>query len=171
MKPKIYKIKHAKISLNLLKQIIFLKKQEWNYSFKSHLSWIHSNLKKNDIHILLKFKNKIIGYTMLRNKILSFDKRLRNVLYFDTHIIRKNYRGKKYKNIKFSDLLMREVLIEVKKLERISILRCRKIYERYYAKSNWVKYSKIKFNDKKKLITMVFSNKRFKMKRNAIISL
>ena len=171
MRPKIYKIKHSNVSLNILKQIIFLKKQQWNYSFRSHLSWIHSNLKKNDTHILLKFKNKIIGYTMLRHKILSLDKRFKKVIYFDTHIIEKNYRGKKYKNLKFSYLLMKGVLIEVKKLERISILRCRKIHEKYYSKSKWVKNSKIKFNDKKKLITMVFSNKQFKIKGNALINL
>ena len=108
---------------------------------------------------------------MLRHKILSLDKRFKKVIYFDTHIIEKNYRGKKYKNLKFFYLLMKGVLIEVKKLERISILRCRKIHEKYYSKSKWVKNSKIKFNDKKKLITMVFSNKQFKIKGNALINL
>ena len=70
MKPTVYKIKHNKVSFKTLKQIIFLKKQAWDYSFKSHLLWINNNLKKNDTHILLKFKNKIIGYTILMHKIL-----------------------------------------------------------------------------------------------------
>ena len=46
MKPTVYKIKHNKVSFKTLKQIIFLKKQAWDYSFKSHLLWINNNLKK-----------------------------------------------------------------------------------------------------------------------------
>ncbi len=171
MKPTLYKIRHSKLSFKILRQIIFLKKQEWDYSFKSHLLWINNNLKKNDTHILLKFKNKVIGYTMLRHKILIFGKKFKSILYFDTHIIRKNYRGKKYKDFKFSNLLMHKVLIEIKRSKRISILRCKKIHEKYYLESNWIKFNKIKFNDKKKLITMIFSDKPFKIKGNALINL
>ena len=66
---------------------------------------------------------------------------------------------------------MHKVLIEIKRSKRISILRCKKIHEKYYLESNWIKFNKIKFNDKKKLITMIFSDKPFKIKGNALINL
>ena len=54
MKPTVYKIKHNKVSFKTLKQIIFLKKQAWDYSFKSHLLWINNNLKKKRYSYIAK---------------------------------------------------------------------------------------------------------------------
>ena len=39
-------VKNQNLKKSLIKKIINLKKEEWKYSLKSHLSWFKKNLKK-----------------------------------------------------------------------------------------------------------------------------
>ena len=43
-----------------------LKNSHWNYSFKSNLAWFKKNIKSYDIHNLVYYNSKLIGYTLLR---------------------------------------------------------------------------------------------------------
>ena len=90
-------VKNQNLKKSLIKKIINLKKEEWKYSLKSHLSWFKKNLKKNDIHILLLKKNYLIGYNALRHRSIcvynNFSKNLK-YYYFDTFVVKKISKAK-----------------------------------------------------------------------------
>ena len=56
-----------------------LKNSFWNYSFKSNLSWFKKNVKSNDIHNLIYYNSKIIGYTLLRFRTFYLGKVKKNI--------------------------------------------------------------------------------------------
>jgi len=157
-----YLKKHSNINNLELKKIIQLKKQQWKYNSASHNNWIIIHLKKNDVHFILKDNKKVIGYTLLRNVFLKNEYNKKKIYYFDTHILDKNYRGKYYKNVKLSSILMNFVLNFLKKKKLLIILRCKHELIRYYKIHGWKKIGKkhVDFDDKKKLQTMFISNKK-----------
>ena len=153
-------ISHSDLSKKNLTNIIQLKKQEWKYEINSQKKWIKSKIRNDDMHILLKLNNKIIGYTMLRilknNSFLKY----KRIIYFDTHIIEKRFRGKK-----IASYLMEEAIKQIKKKKILAVLRCKKELEKYYKNYKWKVVNKyIKFNDDKKLTSMVYPGSKFKKK-------
>ena len=60
-----------KLNVSQIKDICILKNQHWKYGLKSHLKWFKLNCKKSDLHNLLLDKKKIIGYTLLRKRLLK----------------------------------------------------------------------------------------------------
>ena len=72
------------------KKIFSLKKQSWKFNILEQKKWFKKNIDKNDQHILLEIKNKLIGYNCLRfNKI-----GLIKYFLLDTIIVDINYRFK-----------------------------------------------------------------------------
>ena len=64
-------LKTQYLDFNLKKKIFHLKKQFWRFSLISQKKWFKKNIFKNDLHILLENKKKLIGYNCLRlNKIV-----------------------------------------------------------------------------------------------------
>ena len=57
------------------KKIFKLKKKNYNFKLKDQLKWFDTNIKKNDIHNLLFFKKKLIGYNCLRSINFFFCKK------------------------------------------------------------------------------------------------
>ena len=94
---KIKVLKKNKISNSLKIEICKLKKTFWSYSLRSHKEWFEKNVKKDDIHILLFKEKKLIGYNLLRkrNYHLVLKKKIKkNFYYFDTLIVKKEFRKK-----------------------------------------------------------------------------
>lgn len=96
-------LKTQYLDFNLKKKIFHLKKQFWRFSLISQKKWFKKNIFKNDLHILLENKKKLIGYNCLRlNKFNS-------IKYFllDTIIIDNFYRTKGLGNmlIKFNQVI------------------------------------------------------------------
>ena len=54
-----------------IKEICLLKDKLWKFGIKSQIKWFKSNIKKYDIHNLFFIKSKLIGYILLRKKILK----------------------------------------------------------------------------------------------------
>ena len=96
---KVLKLKDLK--KKIINQIFLLKNTHWKSNIKSQKNWFKKNIKKNDLHIVL-FKEKIIGYNLLRKRSLEIlnlkNKKLKNqkYYYFDTLIVNKKYRKMKY---------------------------------------------------------------------------
>lgn len=156
-----YLRKHNNLDIDEMKKIIQLKQQEWIYDWNSQRNWINNNLKKQDIHFILKDGKKIIGYTLLRNIFLKNKNKKRiKIFYFDTHILDKKYRNKYFQDKKLSSLLMNFILKFLKKKKFLSILRCKKKLIKYYKYHGWKTIGKryVDFKDKKKLQTMFISN-------------
>ena len=143
-----------KINKKFLDQIIYLKKQEWNFNYRSQSNWIKNNLLQDDIHVTLKYKKKLIGYTMLRDRLmLSSNKSLKKIYFFDTHIIDKKFRGKLINNIHPSKILMDNISNFLKRKKRVAFLLCKKNLIKYYKSNNWeiMNKNKIKIKNGKKL--------------------
>lgn len=168
---KLKSIRHKNLNKNLIKDIINLKDQEWKYTFNNQKKWIKKFVKKDDIHNLLFINKKLIGYTLLRKRqLINYLKnkpKKKYYFYFDTLIIDKNFRGKKFLNKSYSDYLMSFNSKIIKKYKYISFLHCKKKLVNFYKKYDWNFINKkIVISDKKsKLNIMIFNKKKIKFKK------
>jgi len=142
-----------------------LKNEYWKYGVSSNLKWFKKNIKKNDIHNLLFFNNELIGYTLLRKRIAFIKKKSIikkiNYFYFDTLVIKKIFRKKKYRK-----LIMRTNSKVIVKQKLHSFLICSKKSVKYYRKFKWNLISKKKFklmDHQSSKNGMIFNNK-YKLK-------
>jgi predicted GNAT family N-acyltransferase len=129
-----------KLDTSEIKEICILKDTQWNYGVKSQLKWFTKNIKPNDVHILLKIDNNLIGYTSLRKKTFKIKANSKNLererdrereyWLFDTHIVKKDFRGMGYNKI-----LMNEASKIIKK--KIGLLICSDTLIQYYKKFKW----------------------------------
>ena len=109
-----------------------LKNTHWNYGFKSNLMWFKKNVKSNDLHNLVYYNSKLIGYTLLRIRTYYLRKTKKKYFYFDTLIIDKRYR-----NNSVSYLLMKLNNQVIKKNNKISFLICSNNMIEFYKKFYW----------------------------------
>ena len=139
-----------------IENITKLKNQHWNYGEKRQIKWFKKYIKKNDIHNILLFKNKIIGYICLRIRKIHSEK-YKKYLYFDTLII-----NKKFRKLSFSKKLMIFNKKIIKKNKKISFLITTKKLEKFYEKFGWKTLNKSNFRviDHKTQINlgMIFNN-------------
>ena len=109
-----------------------LKNTHWNYSIKSNLEWFEKNIKNYDIHNLVYYKSKLIGYTLLRIRSFYLGKVKNKYFYFDTLIIDKEYQKKGV-----SYFLMKLNNQVIKKNNKISFLICLDKLVEFYKKFGW----------------------------------
>ena len=114
-----------------------LKDSFWNYSFKSNLAWFKKNVKSYDIHNLIYYNSKLIGYTLLRIRTFYLGKTKKKYLNFDTLIVEKKYRNKGV-----SHFLMKLNDQVIKKNNKISFLICLNKLIKFYQKFGWKIISK-----------------------------
>ena len=62
------------LTKKLIKNICILKDSYWKFGASSQKEWFKKNNKKNDLHNLLFYKKKLVGYTCLRKKKIFFGK-------------------------------------------------------------------------------------------------
>ena len=142
-----------KLSKKQKLEILKLKDIHWRHGLTSQLLHFTKNYKKNDLHNLLYYKKKIIGYTGLRKINIIKNKKKTKFLLFDTLIISKPYR-----KLGLSSLLMKfnNCVIEDNKIR--SYLVCKKELSRFYKKHSWKIYKNFDVLKPKKdsKIIMVF---------------
>jgi predicted GNAT family N-acyltransferase len=149
-----------------LKSIYILKNTEWNFGLKEQYNWFKKEIKKKDLHILLKQNNNLIGYTCLRYKNIFFEKKFFYFLLFDTHVIKKNFRNKGYGRI-----LNKKAIRIIKNKKMLSLLFCKKNQLKYYKKFNWKVINKKKYlsnKNNKRLYLMCLGKKIFLRKKITI---
>jgi hypothetical protein len=150
--------KTSELDSVLKNKIFLLKKEVWNYSIANQNKWFKKNLKKNDIHNMCFFKKKLVGYTALRRRTLKINKTSNKYFYFDTFLIKKDYR-----NMGVGSLLMKFNNLYIKNKNLISFLLCYKKTIEFYKKCGWQILNKknFEFMDKKnkKLFCMIFPKK------------
>lgn len=128
-----------KLKKNEIKKIIILKNSFWKFNIKSQKEWFKKNVKKNDLHNLLFFNDKLIGYTLLRLRKVKKTK----IFYFllDTMIVKKEFRKKSY-----GKLLMEFNNHLISLNNKIGFLICRKRETNFYKKFQWKNLSKKRYN-------------------------
>jgi len=149
-----------------LKSIYLLKNTEWDFGAKGQYNWFQKEIKKKDIHILLKKNNNLIGYTCLRYKKYFSGKKNNIFLLFDTHIVKKNFRNKGYGKI-----LINKAIRVIKNKKILSLLFCKKKQIKYYKKFYWNVINKKKYlsNKKHKKLHLMFLGKNISFKKKFII--
>lgn len=134
-------LKTSKLNKNEIIQICKLKDSQWGFGINSQLEWFKNNIKKNDIHNLLYFKFKLIGYTLLRKRSFNSNNiSKKGYFLFDTLIIHKGYRNKKLSNLlmMFNNTIIRETGL-------FSFLICKNDLVNFYKKFDWIKLNKKNF--------------------------
>lgn len=127
----IISIKTSNLNKKQINEIILLKNSHWKFTIKSQINFFKKEIKKNDLHNLLFFNKKLIGYNCLRWKIFTIKKKS-NFLLFDTLIIKKKYRRKNY-----SSLFMNFINFIIKSNNIRSILICEPQLINFYKKYEW----------------------------------
>ena len=149
-------VKRKIINKKLIDDICKLKNQSWNYGLKNQRKWFSKNIKKDDLHLILKDKFKLIGYVLLRKRsFLIKDKILGKYFFFDTLIISDIYR-----NNKLSKLIMDRSNKIICSKKKFGVLMCKKKMINFYKKFNWVINEKINvINSKKNKTIMTYNAK------------
>jgi len=131
-------------------EIVKLKDSHWKTGANEQLEWFRKNIKKNDIHNIIYLNGKMIGYNCLRNRKFKINKSYKSYLLFDTIVIHKRFRSKR-----FGKKLMKLNNRIINKKKKISILLCTSLKVNFYKKNNWKilnlkKKILVPFNCKKK---------------------
>ena len=129
--------KTKNLSKDQVNQICKLKDSHWRYGLKSQLDYFKKNIKSNDFHNCLYLNNKLIGYTVLRNRTYLKSNKKQKYFYFDTLIILKKLRKQK-----LSSLLMIFNNKVINNHKKPSFLICDSKQINFYKKFSWVKIEK-----------------------------
>jgi len=140
-----------------LNEICKLKNSFWNFGLIESKRWFIQNIKKDDFHILLFDKKKLIGYIALRDRFFVKKKKLYKYYLFDTLIIKK-----KYRKLNLSKVLMKSCNSFLRKKKKPAFLICKSQLVEFYENFEWKKIFKSKFNiegykNKKKINGMAFN--------------
>ena len=137
------KILTKKLSKNNIKLINHFKNTHWKYSIKKQYEWFDLNAHKNDLHLMVFIKKKLIGYVHLSSRSFYLDKSLKNkkkyILFRNLLVV------KKYRNLNIATLIMNSVNTYIKKKKLFSFLLCKIRVFKFYKKFNWIKMSKINY--------------------------
>ena len=118
-----------------------LKNTHWKFGIKSQLEFFYNYYKPFDLHVCLIIKNKIIGYNCLRKRKLLISKQKVPFLLFDTLIISKKFRNKKFSNLIMSfnnNIIFNQNLM--------AILLCNKNLINFYSRFGWNILKEEKYN-------------------------
>ena len=162
---KLYKKRSLKLKKKEILDIAKLKNSQWNFGISSQLSWFNNNKNvfKNDFHIFLKKKQKIIGYVQLGKRKYILNSKEKKYYLFRTLIVLK-----KERNEKLANKIMNEVSSFIKKKRLPSFLLCKKNLIRFYEKYGWIKLNKKKFkveDHKTSLYGMTYNLKKTNRKK------
>jgi hypothetical protein len=154
-----------KLSNLIVKKILKLKSTHYKFSISEHNKWFKNNIKQKDIHNIIFFKKKLVGYNCLRKlKIIDNNISEDKFILFDTLIIDFNFR-----KLGLSKFIMKKSNQIIKKKKAIGILYCKKEMISYYTKFNWSviqrKQIKLDLISKKTLIPMIFNLKKNYIKK------
>jgi hypothetical protein len=137
------KILTKNLSKNNIKLINHFKNTHWKYNIKKQYEWFDLNAHKNDVHLMVFIKKKLIGYVHLSTRSFYSDKSLKNkkkyILFRNLLVV------KKYRNLNIATLIMNSVNTYIKKKKLFSFLLCKIRVFKFYKKFNWIKMNKINY--------------------------
>jgi hypothetical protein len=149
-------IKTKNLQKKYINLILSLKNKHWKRTMASQKRFFKDNINKNDLHIILLNKNKLIGYVCLRKKKYLTKNKIKKYLHFDTLIIEKHSRKMNY-----TSLLMNFANKIIENSGCCSFLYCEKKLINLYKKYNWEIIKKNFFNIIKSSnhkIKMIYNN-------------
>jgi hypothetical protein len=130
-------LNHGQLSNDLLDEIIKIKTIVWPYSYESQYSWIKSNLKDTDVHVLLSIDKKIVAYLNLIEIKLKVNNKCHSGYGIGNVCAAERGKGWGKDIIKHVNLY----LIDTTK---IGLLFCKDELVKFYSENNWELISKKK---------------------------
>lgn len=141
-------------------EICKLKDSHWKFGLNEQVNFFKKKCKKYDIHNLLYFNSKIIGYTTLGKRTYYDDSNIKKkYILFNTLIIHKKFRKKN-----FSSMLMTFNNDIIKKQNLFAFLICKNPVVNFYKKNGWNKLSKKCYSIKNKFLVkngLIYNNKNY----------
>lgn len=134
-------IKSKNLKKKEILKICNLKNEHWKYGIKSQKNWFFQNCKKNDIHYLVFFKKKLIGYLHLAVKNLLIKSKKKKYVLFRNLIVDKKFRSKGV-----AEKIMFFANNYITKQKKIGFLVCKFQLIKFYKKYGWQRYSKKQIN-------------------------
>lgn len=144
-------IKHQDITKQELDEVIAIKSKQWHYNYEQQLNWINSNIKENDIHILLQLGNSVVAYL--------------NLIDIDVEINENSIKGYGVGNVcaiekgkGFGFEIMKEANSYILDSKKVGLLFCKQPLLRFYKSLSWneVEPKNYKINGKD-LNVMIFN--------------
>ena len=144
-------IEHKNIDQETINEIIEIKQLSWDYPFNEHLHWIQTNLKDNDLHVLLINNYEIVAYMNLVN------------VYIHNYGSAVHFLGvgnvcSKYKGFGFGKQLISQVNAFLEAKSFYGILFCKKELVEFYKKYYWIEIANMHPNDY--IYTLVYNYKQ-----------
>lgn len=131
---KICSVKVQDTAPELVKEIIQIKQQAWDYSDAQQIQWMQDNLRDDDMHMLLFDDDALCAYLNLVRVRLAVDGVCSDAIGIGNVCVAKDKRSMNY-----GRLLMQAVNTMLKKSNQIGILLCRDRLVGFYENSGWTK--------------------------------
>ena len=125
-------LKKKKLKKKDIFGICKLKNTVWKFGIKSNLRWFRENVRNDDLNIVLKLNNSIIGYTLLRKRVYFEKNKKKNFFYLDTIIV-----AKKFRKEKFGKLLIQFNNFLISRSDFLGFLLCKNKDIKFYKKFGW----------------------------------
>lgn len=147
-------IPHKHITSKKLVEIISIKSIAWPYSFDSQLNWIHSNIKDEDIHVLLYLNDSLVAYLNLIEIEFKLDGNKKNGYGIGNVCASEKGQG-------WGKEIMTRTNLYLKQKRIIGLLYCKSSLVNFYSLNNWLLIEKnnvvLSFSNKS-IETMIFNS-------------
>ena len=148
-------VKHKDCNSDDILSICKLKEQHWDYDIAEQKRWIETNMNNDDVHLLLKNQNELIGYLSMTNVSMKLDDRISNVVGIGSVCVKKDLKGEK-----IGFLIMQLANYYLSKGNLLGALLCKKDLKDFYIKCGWKIYSnQVTINDEPFNHLLLFSRK------------
>lgn len=127
-------LRHGDLNFESEKDIIAIKQEHWNYSNASQKEWLRSNLKDDDMHLLLYVDGQLSAYLNLVNVAVCIDEKKIDALGIGNVCATKCKIGKGY-----GRKIVQRANDIIKEKNKIGILLCKESLEGFYSRLGWKK--------------------------------
>lgn len=124
-------IRHKDAESSTLERVIAVKQKAWPYPIESQIAWIQSNLKDDDLHVILTHEGRDIAYMNLVNITFTVNNKTDYMAYGIGNVCAA-IKGKGY-----GGELMRQVNAYLKEKRHCGLLLCKDALVPFYKIYDW----------------------------------
>lgn len=149
-------INNYDISEGLKLQICEFKNRNWEYPVQSHLDWMDTHLRDDDIHLLLRDEDLLVAYLNMVRVNLEYDSRAVKALGVGNVCVDPTMKGRNY-----GRLIMSVADFYCRQNKMPGILFCQQKNVGFYKACNWIPYYGVVEVEGKSLQAYCFLNQEF----------
>ncbi|MCI9136017.1 MAG: GNAT family N-acetyltransferase [Lachnospiraceae bacterium] len=115
-----------------INSLIELKQQHWPYDAGRQISWLHTNIREDDYHVLIFRGGGLLAYLNIVNVDVEIDKMHHGMFGIGNVCVNKNHGQRGWGNI-----LMAVTNAFIKERNTCAVLLCREKLVDFYKMSSW----------------------------------